>query len=144
MASALGEWLRQGGYARAVFFGSTLVYNMPTIHTDPDGLPGLDRQPAELADLNVGMVTIDTSGNFVTQSEFDGGTIPLRDFGDTYLGSSPYTTYRFYTNVRIASLLLAAGLPPSGLSGVFPLPTADETFWTFTTDGVLFGWGISH
>ena len=130
-AERIGEWLREGGYTRAVFFGSTNEYNFRATHTDPDGLVGPGGDPAAIADLNVGLVTIDSSGDFNYQSEFAGNTIPLNElFGSRLLViPDPQAGRRPLNNFSVDDLLIVAGL----IVALTP-----DNFWTFTDGSARF------
>ena len=56
---------------RVVPFLSTTEYDLVTIHRDPDGLAGINGP--DLRNAAFGTVSIDSSGDFVTQTEFTGG-----------------------------------------------------------------------
>ena len=138
-AERIGEWLREGGYTRAVFFGSTNEYNFRATDTDPDGLVGPGGDPAAIADLNVGLVTIDSSGDFNYQSEFAGNTIPLNELFSTTsipvidpISGMIDTTgggRRGFNNFSVDDLLMVAGL-------IVSVPT--DNFWTFTDGSARF------
>ena len=107
----IGEWLKQGGYTRAVFFGSTSEYSMGNLHSDPDALGG----DPDIANYNVGTVTT-SGGNFRTRIEFQWEVIPLIDFSRSTVSLGA----RFYDNDRIGALLREAGLG------------TNNNFYTFT------------
>ena len=121
----IGEWLRQGGYRQAVFFGSTPTYAIIDLHTDEQALLGFGRSPATIANWNVGLVTIDSSGNFNPQSVFGGGTILLSDFSRTTTVAS---TTLIFDNDAIGVLLIAGGLTPY-TGGSY---TDQQLFWSYT------------
>ena len=114
----IGEWLRQGGYTRAVIFGSTPEYDFIDFVDDPDGLVGPEGDPAAIADLNVGLVTI-SSGDFNYQSEFGGNTLPFSEFSRTGNVSASLVLL----NPEIAALMRIIGIR---------VPPLTESFWSFT------------
>ena len=103
MASALGNGSEQGGYTRAVFFGSTPDYDADNLHSDPDALG----DSPDIADHYVGAVSIDSSGDFQPEIEFVWELIPFIDFSRATFSCGKVLSL---DNNRIGVLLRAGGL----------------------------------
>ena len=125
----IGEWLRQGGFVRAVTFVSTSEYDLIRIHRDPDGLPGLNGP--DIRNAEFGTVAIDSSGDFVTQAEFTGGdtTGPIL-LSDIERISNIGGAY-FFDERKLQSVFFSVGVMDYERTPDDPYIGPGEAFWTF-------------
>ena len=96
----IGEHLRLSGFQRAVFFGASPVQRLSTMPQVLSGAGGPD-----ISDWSVGLISIDSNGEFSWQSDFGGDTLRMLDLSRLTPAAGGFV----FTNPTVDELLVAAG-----------------------------------